>query len=393
MLGVTVERGNTVDEVVHYLTRASVADGAQPDGTFYFMKNKDVRSKARHDCFPAVARRLQDEGAKVALLEGKVPTGPGDALGIMTGAADFTLDSNSVTIAAGAICDHLTSSGAAFGGRWQTKLSAWLRAGAAGASGTVAEPFAIQAKFPLPSIHLHYRRGASLAEAFYQSVSGPYQLLIVGDPLCQPWAKPPSVAIDDLEPGAVLSGVVPIKASVTPQFGTEAKLCELYVDGRLIARYPYALPVPLDTSKLAPGQHELRVVASTAGDLEFRGRAIVPVTVAPETAGDSNEPVASAPTVAPLLSIDVSPQPMVSAGAMITVTVSGPAEAAGIDILQNQRRVGRVEGPSGSVAIDTRLLGRGPVALVAQEATKTDQDELPLPSQATRSPPFWLLVR
>ena len=56
------------------------------------------------------------------------------------------------------------------------------------------EPYSIQAKFPHPGIHVHYCRGASLAEAFYQSVNAPYQLLVVGDPLCQPWATIPQVA-------------------------------------------------------------------------------------------------------------------------------------------------------------------------------------------------------
>ena len=68
-------------------------------------------------------------------------------------------------------------------------LTDLIRHGAAGASGTVAEPYAIAAKFPSPFIHVHYVRGASMVEAFYQSVSGPYQLLIVGDPLCRPWSK------------------------------------------------------------------------------------------------------------------------------------------------------------------------------------------------------------
>ena len=47
------------------------------------------------------------------------------------------------------------------------------------------EPFAIQAKFPTAFIQAFYVEGCSLAEAFYQSVTGPYQLLIIGDPLCR----------------------------------------------------------------------------------------------------------------------------------------------------------------------------------------------------------------
>ncbi len=388
MLGVTVERGNTVEEIVKYLRRSSVADASQPDGTFYFMKNNDVRSKARQDCFKSVASELQSEGAKVAVLDGTVPDQAASALGIMAGTAKFSMGSN-VVIAPGAICDHLTSAGGNFKTPWQTKLSAWLRAGAAGASGTVAEPYAIQAKFPLPSIHLHYRRGASLAEAFYQSISGPYQLLVVGDPLCQPWAKPPTVEIEDLQPGSVVRGVVSVKAKVTAQPGTNARLCELYVDGRLIARYPHTLPFPLNTSKLAAGRHEIRVVGVTGDLLEFRGRDSLSVIVAPPDGEGTDEP--GSPAIA--LSIDVSPHPVVAADDRLTVTVEGPADAEGIDILQNRRRVAHVEGTSGSVAIDAHLLGRGPVALVAQLTTEPPTDVLPQPDQTTRSAPFWLLVR
>ena len=75
----------------------------------------------------------------------------------------------------------------------QTPLSEFLRYGAAGASGTVIEPYAIPEKFPSPQIHVHYARGCTLAEAYYQSVHGPAQFLIVGDPLCRPWATIPVV--------------------------------------------------------------------------------------------------------------------------------------------------------------------------------------------------------
>ena len=53
----------------------------------------------------------------------------------------------------------------------------------------------LQQKFPLPFIHDHYAQGCSLAEAFYQSVWGPYQLLILGDPLTRPFAHFSTVSL------------------------------------------------------------------------------------------------------------------------------------------------------------------------------------------------------
>ena len=88
----------------------------------------------------------------------------------------------------GAWCDHLTSLGGALqpnGG--QTPLTALLRAGAAGAGGTVAEPLNHPFKFPSAFVHVHRARGLSLVEAVHRSMSGPYQYLVVGDPLSRPW--------------------------------------------------------------------------------------------------------------------------------------------------------------------------------------------------------------
>jgi len=73
----------------------------------------------------------------------------------------------------GAIIDNLTSEGGEMtpaGG--QAPLSVFVRFGVAGTSGTVTEPMAIQNKFATPFIFYHYARGASMAEAYYQSVWG-----------------------------------------------------------------------------------------------------------------------------------------------------------------------------------------------------------------------------
>ncbi|GAG96468.1 unnamed protein product, partial [marine sediment metagenome] len=248
MLGVTSYRGSTVDEIIRYLRRSAEADGTAPRGTIYLMETKDIRSKVRHDSFPEVQRELKQLGVRAEILKGTLPTKKIDVMGITTGTARFNLIGSKVEMRPGAIGDNLTSFGGYFVKRkpWkppkddpykkppgppQTVLTDFLRAGAAGASGTVIEPFAIGAKFPLPSIHVHYARGCSLAEAFYQSVTGPFQLLVVGDPLCRPWAAIPKVKVKGVDEGQILRGQVTITPAATTPAGAKIARFEMFVDG------------------------------------------------------------------------------------------------------------------------------------------------------------------
>ena len=133
---------------------------------------------------------LEKLGVKAIAEHGILPTGRSDVQGLMAGASDFDWRSSGSTIRPGAICEHLTSTGGMLTERaGQTPLTEFLRFGAAASSGAVTKPYAIQDKFPVPALHIYYAQGCSLAEAYYQSVFGPYQLLIVGDPLCRPWAN------------------------------------------------------------------------------------------------------------------------------------------------------------------------------------------------------------
>ena len=156
------------------------------------MDNSDIRARTRRPMFEPTVKRLQELGVRAEIVQGSLPQGRDDVMGLVAGSAGFDWPSSKSRILPGAICEHLTS----FGGvmlenAGQTPLTEFLRHGAALSSGTVTEPYAIAAKFPLPFLHVYYAQGCSAAEAFYQSLSGPYQLLIVGDPLCAPWASRP----------------------------------------------------------------------------------------------------------------------------------------------------------------------------------------------------------
>jgi len=355
VLGVTDGRGNTVPEILRYLRSAAAADGTRPPGTIYFVTNADVRTTTRSGVFPGTVAALEKLGVKAAIVKGTLPTGKRDVAGLMTGAADLDWPGSGCAVVPGAICENLTSFGGIFTpSAGQTPLSVFLRAGAAGSSGTVIEPFALQPKFPHASIHVHYARGASLAEAFYQSVRSPYQLLVVGDPLCRPWASIPVVeaviAPDSrpVEPHASLEGTVEFEPRATVPGGGSADRFELFVDGMRLAQGGLGERLAIDTTQLADGYHEVRLVAIESSLVESQGRWIMPVTFA---------------NTDRTLSLDVEPRRVKPSG-MVRVSVSGTGLES-VVIFAMGRVLGRTQQGVSSIEVPAELLGRGSVTIRA----------------------------
>lgn len=348
MLAVTSGRGNTIPEVLNYLNRSAAADGTLPKGTIYFMRHGNVRSTTRTPGFAAAVEDLKKLGVAAEILDSREPMDKHDVQGVMLGSADVHWIESKSTILPGAICENLTSYGGVFTpGTGQTPLTDFLRFGAAGSSGTVCEPYAIQNKFPVPAIQVHYARGCSLAEAFYQSVWGPYQLLIVGDPLCRPWARVPGVRIAGVEAGATVHGQLVIKPAVAPG-GPDVDRFELFAGGLRVARCDAGGSLELDTTRLADGNLELRIVAIDSSPIETQGESILNVNV--DNHGLSCELKAW--------------QNKVREGMRIHITAKAPG-TQWITVFHDSRPIGRITGSEGDLMLESDKLGTGPVLLRA----------------------------
>ena len=349
VLACTSGRGNSVTEAVHSLQRSIGADGSRPKGTVYFLENRDVRTTTRAWGFLRAAEKLRGIGVWSSIEQGVLPIGKGDVAGVTIGSADFAWEKSGSKLLPGAIGDNLTSYGGALGeGDGQTPLTEFIRHGAAGASGAVTEPFAIQAKFPAPFIHWHYAQGCSLAEAFYQSLAAPYQLLIVGDALCTPWKKELTVlpGAADLAPGSVLKGRLQISPTTRSSDGITAAAFELYLDGRRIASGPAGASLDFNTADATDGPHELVIAANGSDGFITRGSVRIPVIVRNGTS-----------------EIRVTPPPAsIAWDKPLALTASAPG-AKSIIFYHDVDEVARIEGASGVAKLDPRILGQGPARI------------------------------
>lgn len=373
-LGITGKhgrRGNSVEEIIQYLERSVTADATFPQGIIYYDDNSNVRSQTRKPGFAAAVEALAKLGVKGEIVEKYPPKGAMNIMGLTLGSSSVRLKPWLKGIRPGAICDNLTSFGGVMKEKAsQTPITDFLRAGMAGASGTVVEPYALRAKFPSPMIHVHYARGCSLAEAFYQSIHGPYQMLILGEPLCKPWARVPRVSIKmtqqaqntqkteagkqeampvpkTIEPNQTISGKLTLYPSSVQPGGRKTHHFEIYLDGHLVGICLFRGDVLINSARLGDGYHELRVVAVSPQPVYTRGYKIVPIKTANH--GRSIE-------------VKHNPTNEVRLGEPILIEATCPG-ATRIDVKQNGRSVAEIDGEAGRVKVDTNALGKGPVTL------------------------------
>ena len=250
---------SSLDSALAQIDRSCSADGTHPEATVYFARHGNVRSRTRTAQFDAAAAELRSLGHEVIIDKTAMVANHKAVIGATLGSSVVNLKKSGSEFCPGAICDNLTS----YGGFWdkpsQTQLNEYLDAGAAGASGTVCEPYAIANKFPTASLHVHYARGCTLAESFYQTVKWPFQLLIVGDPLCCPYGKFPQFKIKGIHDGDTVSADFVLQVETLPE-SPQVSHFHLFSDDVFLNRIQDASQIEIATDAMTDGYHELRIV-------------------------------------------------------------------------------------------------------------------------------------
>ncbi|MEO8269441.1 MAG: hypothetical protein ABI557_06975 [Aureliella sp.] len=406
VLGVTRGAGTSLPEAITALQRSASADYTHPQGSFYFSLTNDVRTTTRQWGFVSAVDDLQQLGFTAEVISTKMPQGKHDILGVQLGTATYKWSTSGSTLLPGAIADNLTSMGGVMkGGGGQTTLSEMLRAGAAGSSGTVTEPYSLQEKFPHAQMYVAYARGASLAEAFYSYVTGPYQLLIVGDPLCQPCSHAPQLELDtslrelaveqplqlSLPPSGIsynewLDSSEPVAKRTTP---LQAAAMRILLDGIRPHAVPMRTELNIALKGLPVGYHEINLQFIAEGPLSPRSNAMIPIWIGPpdfltlELAGTTPAVVANADG-------DAKPSQQISLqSGQLSINVSSAAavegkEIARVSLWHDAEQLEVADGGSGQFSLPLDRIGMGPVRLQAQ-AELSD-------GMLIKSLPVWLEV-
>ena len=282
MLGYTGPNGNTVPELVQLIDRSVSADFSRPAGRFYFIETTDTARQGccpgRNTTYPATVSRIIADGGNAIYIPAAnnqvLPDNQNDILGVMTGWPNPDIQNAPMTILPGAFCDHLTSFAGYFDETGQTKMSRWIARGASGSVGTVEEPCNYIQKFPNPRLHVWYHRQLNLGEACFRSLNAtPFQPLIYGDIMTQPFAYRPNVSWP--APNEPLTGTVMITPTgSTARPSTTVSRFQLYINGKFHSQVNASQSFSVDTTLLPDGANEFRVVGIDNSTIETQGRLV-----------------------------------------------------------------------------------------------------------------------
>jgi uncharacterized protein (TIGR03790 family) len=349
ILGHAGSRGNRMDTILRTLEYGALADRTAPAGTVHWVTGGDIRAQMRAWQHPAVQEELAQANLAVQLSDHPPQNAPG-LIGVQMGRPDVRADTLG-RHRPGSMAEHLTSHAAEFHLPIQTKLTAWLRAGATASAGTVTEPYSIWTKFPHVCFFAHYVRGHTMLESFYLSIRSPTQILLVGEPLARPWAVPLMLTVVALEDGP-LSGTAAFALATMPVVAEGQLEYQVLVDGEPVAGRSPHHRFSFDTTDLADGYHELRVVSYVRGPLVHSVTGLRGIVV------DNHGRAAGWARAGDVDEVDLYRPFQLRAGAR--------GEPERIELVHNQRVLASGEGAAVVFRLDPALLGPGPVTVQAR---------------------------
>jgi uncharacterized protein (TIGR03790 family) len=231
---VTMITSSNLALAMQIVDQGAGSDSTFPTQTVYLEKSADWARNVRYWTFDNAIFDTRLRGKySMQRIDGYSINGFGYLLGAQTGTYDYTVAG--VSFAPGGLADNLTSHGGYLFSSDQLDILSLLAAGAAGSYGTVSEPCNYLQKFPSPLDYFYQARGFSLAECYYQSLTNPYQGLIIGEPLAAPFALPADGAWNNLPPNALLAGTtnLALQFNASDAGGLPLQQVDLFVDGLL----------------------------------------------------------------------------------------------------------------------------------------------------------------
>ena len=351
-LAVVHPRGSTLEQAISVLERASESDQSFPKGRFAFSAHAGVRSTTRAADVPDALVYLQELGLKTEYFRTEQPTKAGPLVGLMTGRPTINLKTPQWELVPGSIADNLTSFGGVYNADGHTKLTEFLHAGAAMSSGAVAEPYAIAMKFPLPMMYAYYARGVTAIEAFYLSISSPYQTLIVGDPLTQPFARLPSELVDFKVADEPKNQVQITRRSLGVKTkGSQTVAIDISIEGKLVRSSPAVPTVNVNMPKNITGVFEFRAT------LRGRDRTNPRVSFTQSIRLAGTHPIPEAKVVANRAEQAAKD---LSSGPSVRVSLSCDG-ADKLELLYLGKPIAALDDEAGEVTVSTEKLGDGPL--------------------------------
>ncbi|NCC50033.1 MAG: TIGR03790 family protein [Spartobacteria bacterium] len=229
--------GWTFDQARQVVDRSKQATFSSPPGVIYMLHTIDTDRSIQWPRYNNTdfACRFIDAPLTCDIRDANTLSGVTNIAAYMLGLPSIIWDILSNQFVPGALGNLVTS----FGGNLfennemiQMSILTWLRAGCAGSYGTCREPCAYTQKFPDPLIHYYYARGFSLGECFYMAIQSPYEGVVVGDPLCTPYAHPAALAVTGLASNSTVSNAVSLTISAQAADANKpVGRIDVYLDG------------------------------------------------------------------------------------------------------------------------------------------------------------------